>query len=124
MFKIFVVLGSIGGFLSVALGAFGAHGLKDVLPPNMLENYQTAVQYQMMHSLGLICIAILSKWLSPSALLRWAGWMLLAGIIIFSGSLYILSITGITSLGAITPFGGVAFLLGWLFVTMAVLKEK
>lgn len=123
MFKVFVVLGSIGALLSVALGAFGAHGLKNILSPQMLANYQTGVQYQMMHALGLICIGIITKWLGPSTILHSAGWLLLAGIIIFSGSLYILSITGITKFGAITPIGGVAFILGWLCLIIAVWKS-
>ncbi|GAB7057826.1 DUF423 domain-containing protein [Paenibacillus sp. YK5] len=119
----FVAIGSICALLSVALGAFGAHGLKEVLTPNMLANYQTGVQYQMMHSLGLIAIGLCASILPAGGHLRRAGWFMLIGIILFSGSLYVLSITGITALGAITPIGGIAFLLGWLFLALAAWKS-
>lgn len=123
MFKVFVILGSLGALLSVALGAFGAHGLKGVISGQMLANYQTGVHYQMFHALGLICVGIITRWLGPSGLLHAAGWLLLVGIILFSGSLYVLSMTGITRLGAITPIGGVSFILGWFCLILAVWKS-
>lgn len=122
MLKVFVMLGSINAFLSVALGAFGAHGLKGTLSPERLEVYQTGVTYHMMHALALILIAILAdKWVD-SSLVSGAGWAMLIGIILFSGSLYALSITGISILGAITPFGGVAFLTGWVMLAIAAFR--
>ncbi|WP_202081519.1 DUF423 domain-containing protein [Caldalkalibacillus salinus] len=121
MMKLFVLLGSINAFLTVALGAFGAHGLKGKLSDYHFEVFQTGVQYHMMHAIGLILVGILAQWLNPN-LLNWAGWTLLIGIILFSGSLYTLAMTGIGKLGAITPIGGLAFLIGWVLVAMAALK--
>ncbi|CAG7651363.1 hypothetical protein PAESOLCIP111_06299 [Paenibacillus solanacearum] len=123
MNRTFIGLGSIFGFLSVALGAFGAHALKASLTPDMLANYQTGVQYQMMHSLGLIAIGLASSVLPSSGHLRRAGWAMAVGIIVFSGSLYILSVTGVKALGAITPIGGVAFLFGWLSLALAAWQK-
>lgn len=118
MAKLFVGLGSLLLGLAVGLGAFGAHGLKGKITPEMLEIYQTGVQYQFVHGLGLILIGLLS-FAMPSNLLNWAGWFLFGGIMIFSGSLYALTLTGITKWGAITPIGGVAFIVGWLLVVLA-----
>ncbi|MCP3776447.1 DUF423 domain-containing protein [Paenibacillus sp. MZ04-78.2] len=120
MNRTFVALGGICAFLSVALGAFGAHALKGKLTADMLANFQTGVQYQMMHSLGLIAIGLAASLLPASGHLRRAGWSMFVGIVVFSGSLYILSITGIKQLGAITPIGGVAFLFGWLSLVLAL----
>lgn len=120
----FVAIGSLCAFLSVAFGAFGAHALKEILTANMLANFQTGVQYQMSHSLGLIGIGLASGFFPGHKLLARAGWSMVAGIVLFSGSLYVLSLTGITMLGIITPFGGVAFLLGWLFLAMAAFQYK
>ncbi|MDO3675925.1 DUF423 domain-containing protein [Paenibacillus ehimensis] len=120
MNRTFVALGSICAFLSVALGAFGAHALKGRLAADMLANFQTGVQYQMMHSLGLIAVGLAASLLPASGHLRRAGWSMVVGIVFFSGSLYVLSITGIKQLGAITPIGGVAFLFGWLSLVLAL----
>ncbi|MCP1306273.1 DUF423 domain-containing protein [Paenibacillus tyrfis] len=120
MNRTFVALGGICAFLSVALGAFGAHALKGKLAADMLANFQTGVQYQMMHSLGLIAIGLAASLLPASGHLRRAGWSMFVGIAVFSGSLYVLSITGIKQLGAITPIGGVAFLFGWLSLVLAL----
>ena len=120
----FVAIGSICAFLSVLFGAFGAHSLKEILTPNMLANFQTGVQYQMFHSLGLIAIGLTSAHFPKSRHLIRAGWSMLIGIILFSGSLYVLSLSGITMLGIITPFGGIAFLLGWLFLALAARKKS
>lgn len=122
MAKTFIILGSINMFLTVALGAFGAHGLKGRLSADLMAVYQTAVQYHSMHALGLLLIGIIAHWLGQSALINWAGWLLLTGIVLFSGSLYTMSFTGIRMLGAITPFGGVAFLAGWLLLALAAWK--
>ncbi len=122
MFKLFVSLGSICALLAVALGAFGAHALKEQLSPDMLANYKTGVQYHFYHALGLLAIGIIATHMPESNLLRWSGWLMFAGIIIFSGTLYILSITGIKWLGAITPIGGTAFIIAWLLLAIAVLR--
>ena len=123
MLKTFLLFGSSTAFLAVALGAFGAHYLKTRLSTEMLAVYQTGVQYQMYHALALILIAILSTKLTHTAAISWSGWLLLAGMILFSGSLYALSLSGIKALGAITPLGGVAFLAGWVMLAVAVLKQ-
>ncbi|AIG25216.1 DUF423 domain-containing protein [Brevibacillus laterosporus] len=113
MAQTFMILGGIGGFLSVALGAFAAHGLKGKLSDNMLANFQTGAQYQMYHAFALVMTAVLLKVLGTSTLLTAAGWLFLVGIVLFSGSLYALSLSGVRKLGAITPLGGLAFLAGW-----------
>lgn len=123
MSKYFIFLGSLNAFLAVGLGAFGAHALKSRLSADMLDVYQTGVQYHIFHALGLILIGIISHWLSQSTLINWSGGFILAGIVIFSGSLYVLSITGIRTFGAITPIGGIAFLAGWILLAYASLKH-
>jgi uncharacterized membrane protein YgdD (TMEM256/DUF423 family) len=122
MLKIFLMLGSLNAFLSVALGAFGAHALKSKLSPEMLNVYQTGVQYHMIHSIGLILIALLADKLGNSSMVNVSGWALFIGIVLFSGSLYALSLSGIKVLGAITPLGGVSFLLGWILLAIAAMK--
>jgi uncharacterized membrane protein YgdD (TMEM256/DUF423 family) len=122
MLKTFLMLGSLNAFLSVALGAFGAHALKSKLSADMLNVYQTGVQYHMIHSLGLILIALLADKFGNSSLVNISGWALFIGIVLFSGSLYALSLSGIKVLGAITPLGGVSFLLGWLLLAIAAMK--
>ncbi|WP_100486764.1 DUF423 domain-containing protein [Sporolactobacillus pectinivorans] len=122
--KFFIAVGAILAFLSVAFGAFGAHALKERLGEHYLSIYQTGVQYQMFHSVGLILIGLLAltAFQGSVGLLHWAGWLMIAGIVFFSGSLYALSISRIDFLGIITPFGGVAFLLSWILVAAAVIK--
>jgi uncharacterized membrane protein YgdD (TMEM256/DUF423 family) len=115
MDRFFLAAGSISGFLAVALGAFAAHGLKGRLTADLLATFEVGVRYQMYHSLALLAVAwVASRW--PQSGATAAGWFFLAGIIIFSGSLYILTITGLRWLGAITPIGGVAFLIGWVIL--------
>lgn len=121
--SLFVALAAINGFIAVGLGAFAAHGLKNRLPEDLLAIFQTGVQYQMYHALALFGVGLLAMQLSDSTLLRASGWLFLVGIIIFSGSLYILSLSGIRWLGAITPIGGVAFLAGWLLLAVAMLSR-
>jgi len=106
----------------VALGAFGAHGLEGKIADKYLETWQTGVQYQMFHAGGLLAIGLLWNHLSSHQLLSWSGWVMLAGIILFSGSLYILSVSGISKLGMITPLGGVAFIASWVLMIVAVYK--
>ena len=122
--KFFLIAGAVNAFLSVALGAFGAHALEGRIEDKYLPTWQTAVQYQMFHATGLLIIGILmsTALIGPLSSLNWAGYLLLAGIIIFSGSLYVLSLTGISILGAIVPIGGLAFLAGWIMLIVAVSK--
>jgi uncharacterized membrane protein YgdD (TMEM256/DUF423 family) len=119
MMKIFVVLGSLSAFLGVGLGAFGAHGLKTKVTPEMLAVWQTGVLYHLVHALGLLLIGILCHLMPETATVRNAGWAILLGTVLFSGSLYLLVLTGVKPLGMITPFGGIAFLVGWLLLGVA-----
>lgn len=116
-----VIVGALNMFVAVCCGAFGAHGLKAMLSDEMLAIWHTAVTYQVMHALGMIAVALLLPKFGRSAL-RWAGLLMLAGIVIFSGSLYLLALTGTRILGAITPIGGAAFLAAWLLVAWAAYK--
>ncbi|MBW5467752.1 DUF423 domain-containing protein [Brevibacillus formosus] len=120
--KLFLLLGSISGFLSVALGAFGAHALKEKLDDYSLGIFHTGVTYQTTHALALVLVALLLKWYPDSSGLVWAGWCFAAGTLIFSGSLYTLAMTGIKVLGAITPIGGVLFLAGWALLAIHAWK--
>lgn len=121
--KLFLVLGSINALLTVALGAFAAHGLKSRLSADMLNVFQTGVHYHGYHALGLLVIGVIAMWLPDSQWLKWSGFVMLAGIVLFSGSLYVLSVTGIRGLGAITPIGGLAFMAAWVLLVVAVLKS-
>jgi uncharacterized membrane protein YgdD (TMEM256/DUF423 family) len=112
MDRLFFGLGAGSALLAVAAGAFGAHALRARLSPELLAVFETGARYQMYHVLGLIAVAwALSRW--PGATAAWAGWLFVAGTVLFSGSLYALALTGVRWLGAITPLGGVAFLAGW-----------
>ncbi|TXK80045.1 DUF423 domain-containing protein [Paenibacillus sp. N3.4] len=122
MMKLFILLGSLNAFLSVALGAFGAHYLKQKLTADKLEVFHTGVQYHMIHAIGLIVIALLAEKLGNSSLVNASGWAIFIGIILFSGSLYALSLTGLKFFGPITPLGGVSFLVGWVLLAIAALK--
>lgn len=117
-----LLAGAVFMALGVLFGAFGAHALKSSLSPEMLTVYKTGVEYQFYHALGLLLVGLIgfrieSKWL------RWSGILLIFGIIVFSGSLYALSISGIKILGAITPIGGLAFVGGWICLAIALLKK-
>lgn len=120
MQKLFLIIGSIAMALAVAFGAFGAHGLKEMLNQEMLDIFETGVRYHFYHAIGLLFIGVIAHWLPDSLLLQWSGWLMLAGIIIFSGSLYILSISGIRWLGAVTPLGGLCFIVGWIILATAI----
>ena len=111
--------GSLIMGLGVAAGAFGAHGLKDVLTPDAKAIYQTAVFYQLIHGLALFVIAWLASIKPAEGLIRTAGWAFLLGILLFSGSLYALSLTGVRKWGMVTPLGGLAFLIGWASLALA-----
>jgi uncharacterized membrane protein YgdD (TMEM256/DUF423 family) len=111
--RLFYICGSVAGFTGVALGAFAAHALKARLGTEMLAVFETGVRYQMYHALALFAAAWgYARW--PGKVLAAAGWLFIAGILVFSGSLYLLAITGAKSLGMVTPLGGLAFLAGWL----------
>ncbi len=113
MERLFFGVGALSALISVAAGAFGAHALRARLTPEHLAVFETAARYQMYHALGLLAVAwALTRW--PGALPIWAGWLFVAGTVLFSGSLYILALTGIRWWGAVTPLGGVAFLAGWV----------
>lgn len=120
--KTFLALGSVGMLLAVALGAFGAHALKKTLAPELMAVYETAVNYHFYHALGLLAVGLLALHLPESGTLRWAGFLMVVGLLLFSGSLYALSLSGIRALGAITPVGGVAFLAAWLLLAVAVVR--
>ena len=122
MSKTILMIGSALMALAVGLGAFGAHGLKSQLSETMLQTYKTGVDYHFYHALGLLIIGVLVVTI-PSTLLKWSAVCLTAGIILFSGSLYVLSISGIKWLGAITPFGGLSFIAGWVLLFVAVWKS-
>lgn len=122
MFKLFILLGALNAGLSVILGAFGAHGLESKLSEKMLDVFKTGVQYHIFHSLGLFVVAFLADKFPASGMIAWAGWVMLIGIVLFSGSLYVLSISGISKLGIITPFGGLAFIISWVLIVFAMLK--
>ncbi len=118
MNRVFFSIGSVLAFLGVALGAFAAHGLKARLAPELLATFETGVRYQLIHALALLAVALAhSQW--PGRLLTVGGWLFVAGTLLFSGSLYVLSLTGVRALGAVTPFGGVAILAGWLCLAWA-----
>jgi uncharacterized membrane protein YgdD (TMEM256/DUF423 family) len=117
MDKTFFSLGALCSGLAVAAGAFGAHGLRARLAPDMLAVFETGARYQMYHGLALLAVAwAAERW--PGGYAHAAGWLFVAGIVIFSGSLYVLSITGVRWLGAITPLGGLCFLVGWVALAL------
>jgi uncharacterized membrane protein YgdD (TMEM256/DUF423 family) len=122
MAKTILMTASILLALAVALGAFGAHGLKSQLSTDMLQTWKTGVDYHFYHGLGLLLIGILAV-SYPSELVKWSAILLTAGIVLFSGSLYALAISGIKWLGAITPLGGISFIAGWVLLFLAVWKK-
>ncbi len=115
----FFVTAALLAALGVVSGALGAHGLREVIVPGRQGTYETAVQYHFFHALGLMMVALAMDRLPGQRLLRWAGGAMLAGIVLFSGSLYVLSLGGPGGLGALTPLGGLAFIAGWLFLALA-----
>lgn len=122
MSKVILMTASFLMAFAVLIGAFGAHGLRSHLSAEMLQIYKTGVEYHIYHALGLLLIGVLAISI-PSELLKWSAIFLAAGIVLFSGSLYFLAITGIKWLGAITPFGGLSFITGWVLLLIAVLKK-
>jgi uncharacterized membrane protein YgdD (TMEM256/DUF423 family) len=122
MDRLFFIVGALSAFVGVALGAFGAHGLRGRLSADMLATFEVGVRYQMYHALALLAVA-LAQTRRPGTLLTTGGWLFVAGTVVFSGSLYVLSLTGQRWLGAITPLGGLAFLAGWLCLAAACWKS-
>ena len=123
MFRNFLMLGAASGAISVAAGAFGAHALRDKVEPRLLEVFETAARYQMYHALALLVVGLIaSRW--PSGILNTAGWLFVAGTVVFSGSLYAMTFTGVRALGAITPIGGVCFIAGWICLTVAASRTS
>jgi uncharacterized membrane protein YgdD (TMEM256/DUF423 family) len=116
MDRTFLLIGAVFGFLGVAFGAFAAHALKSRLSPDMLAVFETGVRYQMYHAFAVLIVADAIGRVGSARLLVIAGWLFSAGVVLFSGSLYALTLTGAGILGAITPIGGVLFLLGWFFL--------
>ncbi len=122
MSKTILMTASVFLTLAVAIGAFGAHGLKSHISVDMMQVYKTGVEYHFYHALGLLMVGVLSMSM-PSGYIKWSAILLSVGIILFSGSLYALATTGIKSLGAITPLGGLSFIAGWIMLIIAVVKH-
>jgi uncharacterized membrane protein YgdD (TMEM256/DUF423 family) len=122
--RYFLLSGAIAAFLAVAMGAFGAHGLRGILSDYSLSIYQTAVQYQLWHALGLCLVALLCMLPGSSGLLVWSGCLMIVGILVFSGSLYALAVSGNKFYGMVTPFGGMAFLFAWLLLGIHAWRIK
>jgi len=120
--RVFLIAGGVAALLAVALGAFGAHALKTRIAPDMLAVWHTGIEYHIFHALGLLAVGIVALHAPDSAPLRWSGALMLAGIVIFSGSLYLLALTGERWLGAVTPVGGLAFLAAWALFVAAALR--
>lgn len=121
MDRLFFTLGALSGFIGVALGAFAAHGLKSRLTPELLATFEIGVRYQMYHAFALLAVGwAQTRW--PGQVLSASGWLFVAGTLLFSGSLYVLSLTGEKWLGAVAPVGGLALLGGWLCLAWAVWK--
>ena len=120
MMKVFIILGALNAMMAVGTGAFGAHGLEGKLSDKYMSIWEKATTYQMYHGLGLLVIGLISG--TTSINVNWAVWLLFFGIVFFSGSLYFLALTQVRILGAITPIGGVLFIIGWLVLVIATLK--
>lgn len=123
MAKFYLLLGSINALLVILIGAFGAHDLKEKLTVENMAIFQTAVQYHFYHAIGLILVGLIAWHIPSSPYPRWSAWLMIMGIVLFSGSLYALSITDIRWLGMISPVGGIAFILAWLMLTVGIMKS-
>ena len=121
MARLFLTLGAVSAAIAVACGALGAHALRDRLDGRMMETFEAAVRYQMYHALALLVVAWVAE-RSPGSLVSWAGWLFAGGTVLFSGSLYALSLGGPRWLGPVTPLGGLSFLGGWLCLAMSAWK--
>jgi len=122
MDRLFAALGALSALVAVAAGAFGAHALRARLTPDQLATFETGARYQMYHALALLFVAwAVTRWPLPPV--RAAGWLFVAGTVVFSGSLYLLALTGSRAFGAVTPLGGLAFLGGWLALAVGVWRS-
>ena len=119
--KFFLTVGAISGGLAVLLGAFGAHLLKQMISPEMLEVFKTGIQYQFYHTFALLAVGIL-MYIKPAKTLKWCGYLFIGGILIFSGFLYLLAITGIKPLGMIVPIGGIMLVAGWICLFVHIIN--
>lgn len=128
MHKVYLIIGTVLAGLSVVLGAFGAHGLKQIVPPETVATYQTGVQYQIYHAFALLILGILYD-RYPNNFINYAGMFFIAGIVLFSGSLYLLASlkamnkVGVSGIGIITPIGGIFFIIGWILLLLGILKK-
>ncbi len=122
--KTFLLLGTINTFICIALGAFGAHGLKQILTTDKLAVFEIGVQYHLYHALGMLVIGLLLLYFPKSRMIAASGWLMLLGIMLFSGTLYVTSLTEISGMGIVAPFGGTSFLSAWALLTYAIWKEK
>ncbi len=123
MERLFIIIGALSGAIGVAAGAFGAHALRARLDPRMLEVFETGARYQMYHAVAMLASAwIVTRF--PGSLSNASGWLFLAGTVLFSGSLYVMALTGVRALGAITPLGGVCFIAGWVCLAMAAMRQR
>jgi uncharacterized membrane protein YgdD (TMEM256/DUF423 family) len=123
MDRVFFGIAAVSAGLAVALGAFAAHGLRARLSPDALQTFETGARYHMYHALALLAVAwVVTRW--PGGATTAAGWLFIAGTVLFSGSLYLLAVTGVRMLGAITPIGGLAFILGWLALAWAAWSAR
>jgi uncharacterized membrane protein YgdD (TMEM256/DUF423 family) len=122
--KLFLAIGALAMLAAVILGALGAHALKTHLAPDMLAVFRTGVEYHVYHALGLLAVGLAAQRLPDSAWLRASGWLMLTGIVMFSGGLYLLALTGTRGFGAVAPIGGVAFMLAWALFAVAVIKNR
>ena len=122
MDRLFLGIGAVAGLTAVALGAFAAHGLKGRLPADLFDVFEVGARYHMYHALALLGVAWAStRW--PGGATTAAGWLFLAGIVLFSGSLYVLALSDVKAFGVVTPFGGIAFLVGWVWLAVSVLRR-
>ncbi len=119
--KLFLSIGAVSGALGVMLGAFGAHALKEKLSEKMLANWMTGVEYHFYHTFAILAVGLLALHVESRPLTA-SGWSFMIGIAVFSGSLYVMALTGVTRLGAVTPIGGLAFIIGWILLAAAALR--
>ncbi len=118
-----IIIAALSGFIAVALGAFGAHGLKGRLDDTMLAAFQTGVQYQFYHTFAVLAVVLVAAHFPAVTAYKWAGWLFIVGMVLFSGSLYVMALSGVKIFGAITPIGGLCLLAGWLLFAAAGFKS-
>ncbi|NOX36237.1 MAG: DUF423 domain-containing protein [Calditrichaeota bacterium] len=123
MDRIFIFLGGLNATIAIALGAFGAHALKGRLSAELFQTFETGTRYHLIHALGLILVGILYHWLERNGWIGVAGWIMLLGIVLFSGSLYLITFSGVRAWGAVAPLGGISFMISWLLIAIAVIRK-